>query len=196
MTEPSTAAFFEFDYGHTLYPLSTNLLLVKCHEKEMADYIYQKILDPKEEACKFLPQQRVYAPKRHGHLRRTFKLDPVAEYFIYDLVFRNRKYFRKSHSEKRDNYGYRFAQGVPLPISSSYRAFKARFSGLVKQQEYALSFDIASYFNSLYHHDLVGWLEDEVRATPQDVLAFGEFLREINVGRSVDCFPQGIYPAK
>lgn len=196
MTKPTTSAFFEFDYGHTLYPLSTNLLLVQNHEKELTDYIYQKVLDPNEGACKFLPQQRVYAPKRHGHLRRTFKLDPVAEYFIYDLVFRNRKYFKKSHSIARDNYGYRFTKGAPLPISSSYRAFKGRMSGLIKEKKFALSFDVASYFNSLYHHDLVSWLEDEVQATPQDVLAFGEFLREINVGRSVDCFPQGIYPAK
>ena len=44
MTKPSTSTFFEFDYGHTLYPLSTNLLLVQNHEKELTDYIYQKRL--------------------------------------------------------------------------------------------------------------------------------------------------------
>jgi hypothetical protein len=34
----------------------------------------------------FLPQKRVFATKQGGHLRRTFKLDPVAEMFLYDLV--------------------------------------------------------------------------------------------------------------
>lgn len=196
MSASSTAAFFEFDYGHTLYPLTTNLLLVQKHEKELAEYIYQKVLDKNQPACKFLVQQRVYAPKRHGHLRRTFKLDPVAEYFLYDLVFRNRTYFKKSPNPSRDNYGYRFSNGKPMPISTSYRAYRTRVSSLLKAKKSVLAFDVASYFNSLYHHDLVAWLEDEVQATPKDVSAFGEFLREINAGRSVDCFPQGIYPAK
>lgn len=192
----STRAFFEFDYGHTLYPLSTNVLLVKAHEKELAEYIYQKVLNKDEPSSKFLAQQRVYAPKRDGHLRRTFKLDPVAEYFIYDLAFRNRSYFRKSPIQKRENFGYRFSKGKPLPISTSYRSYRSRVLSASKENKYVLSFDVASYFNSLYHHDLVSWLEDEVKATPEDILGFGEFLREINSGRSVDCFPQGIYPAK
>lgn len=188
--------FFEFDYMHTLFPLRTNLLMVQSHQSELQDFIYQQILDPSKPAAKFLPQQRVYAPKRHGHLRRTFKLDPVAEYFLYDLVFRNRARFRKPFSDARKNFGYRFSSGKPMPISGSYRAFGRGVKKLRGEYKYSLSIDIASYFNSLYHHDLVTWLEDTLGAGDGDVLAFGEFLREINVGRSVDCLPQGIYPAK
>lgn len=192
----NTREFFQFDYPHTLFPLKTNLLMVQHHWKELETYIYQKVLNPQESAAKFLAQQRVYAPKRHGHLRRTFKLDPVSEYFIYDLVYRNRQYFKKSPKDTRQNFGYRFSKGTPISISSSFRAFRRRVTELQKKHKFSISFDIASCFNTLYHHDLVTWLEDEVSATPKDVAAFGEFLREINSGRSIDCLPQGLYPTK
>ena len=54
------------------------------------------------------------------------------------------------------------------------------------------TFDVASYFNSIYHHDLVAWF-DERGASGDDAALLGRFLREINSGRSVDCLPQGIY---
>ncbi len=188
--------FFQFDFSRTLYPLKTNRILVEHHGKELEEFVYQKVLNPNESAAKFLPQQRVYAPKPHGHLRRTFKLDPVAEFFIYDLVYRHRAHFKRSQKNTRQNFGYRFSQAKPIPISRSYKAFRRRVSELKKEHKFCLSFDIASYFNTLYHHDLVAWLEDEVNATPKDVSAFGEFLREINSGRSFDCLPQGLYPTK
>ena len=122
--------FFEFDFTQTLFPLKTNRILVSHHEKELEEFIYQKVLNPKEPAAKFLPQQRVYAPKPRDHLRRTFKLDPVAEYFVYDLVYRNRDYFKKSQKDTRQNFGYRFAGGKPIPISRSYKAFRGRISDL------------------------------------------------------------------
>ena len=56
-------------------------------------------------------------------------------------------------------------------------------------------FDIAAYFNSVYHHDLISWFS-EVGAQADDVEHFGQFLREGNSGRSVDCLPQGIHPCK
>ena len=188
--------FFRFDFLQALFPLKINRLMFEHHEKELEEFVYQKVLNPKEPAAKFLPQQRVYAPKPHGHLRRTFKLDPVAEYFIYDVVFRNREYFKRSQKDTRQNFGYRFAHSKPIPISRSYRAFRRRVSQLQKEHKCCMSFDIASYFNTLYHHDLVAWLDDEVNATSKDANGFGEFLREINSGRSVDCLPQGLYPTK
>jgi hypothetical protein len=39
------------------------------------------------------------------------------------------------------------------------------------------------------------WFE-RIGASNTDVEAFGKFLREINAGRSLDCLPQGLYPAK
>jgi hypothetical protein len=60
---------------------------------------------------------------------------------------------------------------------------------------FMVKFDIAAYFNSIYHHDLISWF-GENGASPDDVVHFGQFLREINGGRSVDCLPQGIHPCK
>ena len=75
----ATSDFITTDFGATLFPLKTNILMVTQHENEINEYIYQKILDEKNKSDNFLSQQRVYATKPHGHLRRTSKLDPVAE---------------------------------------------------------------------------------------------------------------------
>lgn len=48
----------------------------------------------------------------------------------------------------------------------------------------------------LYHHDLHAWFAAVGPEDPMDIVAFGKFLREINAGRSLDCLPQGLYPAK
>ena len=58
-----------------------------------------------------------------------------------------------------------------------------------------VKFDIAAYFNSIYHHDLVQWFS-EVGAKSDNVEQFGQFLREANGGRTVDCLPHGIHPCK
>jgi len=58
-----------------------------------------------------------------------------------------------------------------------------------------MSFDVASYFNNIYHHDIVSWFA-ELNADDADAAGLGQFLREIRSGRSTDCLPQGIYPAK
>lgn len=79
----TSAAFYETDFSATLFPLRTNFLLIKHHEKELSDYIYQKVLNSSSPSDSFLSQQKVYATKPKGHLRRTVKLDPVAEFFIY-----------------------------------------------------------------------------------------------------------------
>lgn len=130
-----------------------------------------------------------------SHIRRTIKLDPVAEVFFYDLVFKHRSIFRKPTSQKRASFGYRFASGRPLDATSSYRGFKGAASEYTKTYKFGLTFDVASYFNSIYHHDLVGWMGEKV-SDSTDIELFGKFLREINSGRSVDCLPQGLYPAK
>ncbi|WP_428978598.1 hypothetical protein [Chenggangzhangella methanolivorans] len=55
--------------------------------------------------------------------------------------------------------------------------------------------DVASFFNSIYHHDIVSWMAD-IGAEEKDFMSLGQFLREINSGRSIDCLPQGLYPTK
>ncbi|HPE71803.1 MAG TPA: RNA-directed DNA polymerase [Candidatus Competibacter sp.] len=193
---PTTSDFYKADFSSTLFPLKMNLLMFEHHAKELEEYIYQKILDDKQLGDNFLPQQRVHATKPRGHLRRTTKLDPVAEYFIYDLTNRNRSIFRKEVSESRRSFGYRFVNGAHISVHTAFTAYKACLADCGKKFKHNIKFDIASYFNSIYHHDLSHWFAGKDGVSAVDSNAFGKFLRDINAGRSVDFLTQGIYPCK
>jgi hypothetical protein len=183
------------DYARTLFPLSTTRVLAENWGQQTLDYVYQKVLNPAETEHSFLAQARCYSSKQGFHLRRTVKLDPVAELFIYDLIYRNRLRFRKDFGNTRRSFGYRFENGEPLSPTKSYAAFKAAVTDGRMRHAHMVKFDIAAYFNSIYHHDLVQWFSD-VGGSGDDVEHFGQFLREANGGRSVDCLPQGIHPCK
>jgi hypothetical protein len=142
-----------------------------------------------------LSQLPCYASKTGFHLRRTVKLDPVSELFIYDLVYRNRKSFRSYFRENRKSFGYRFEGGQPIAQTHSYAEFKSFIAQGKKSYRFSAKFDISSYFNSIYHHDLIDWFSGGGRSL-KDTEDFGQFLREINAGRSVDCLPQGLHPCK
>lgn len=189
----STRLFYLEDQPRTLFPLSTNRVLVEHGEEQIVEHI---AAIGKGEA-NFLPQKTVHANKDRYHLRRTVKLDPVAEYFIYDLVYRNRSLFRKPFNDKKKHYGYRFENGRPQAPSESYRDFKLEIwgAGFFADNRH-LTFDISAYFNNLYHHDLNAWFSALEPKNPKDSELFGRFLREINSGRSLDCLPQGLYPTK
>ena len=107
----STEDFYKTDFAGTLFPLKTNYIVICNIGNELSEYIYQRVLDSQHPGYSFLPQQRVYATKPHGHLRRTTKLDPVAEFFLYDVVYRNKGIFRPEVSANRRSFGYRFTEG-------------------------------------------------------------------------------------
>ncbi|HEY6528086.1 MAG TPA: antiviral reverse transcriptase Drt5 [Cellvibrionaceae bacterium] len=192
----STLEFIKKDFGSTLFPLKTNLILAEVIGNEIKDYIDSKVLSDQHEGDNFLSQHKVYATKPKGHLRRTVKLDPVSEYFIYDLVYRNRKIFRPQVSDKRRSYGYRFHEGNHIPVHISYSEYKLHLVEGAGEFSHNIQFDIASYFNSLYHHDLSHWFASKSGVTGVDSNALGKFFRETNSGRSVDFLPHGIYPCK
>ncbi len=192
----ATQKFYKADFNSTLFPLKTNLLMVENHEEEISKYIYQCILDEAKSADNFLAQQRVYATKPRGHLRRTVKLDPVAEYYIYDVIYRNRPIFKGAVSDARISFGYRFQGGAPVPIHAAFREYTQCAKRHTQTYQHSLHFDIASYFNSVYHHDIVNWFASKDGVTQKDQEALGKFFREINSGRSVDFLPHGIYPCK
>ena len=192
----STIEFYRADFGATLYPLKTNLLMVENLSAEMSAYIYQEILDSSKPGENFLPQQKVYSTKPQGHLRRTVKLDPVAEYFIYDVVYRNKGVFRNQVSDARRSFGYRFKDGGHIPVHVAYKDYKDCLTKYSGEYKFNLKFDIASYFNSVYHHDIAHWFADKESISDKDAAAVGQFFREINSGRSVDFLPHGIYPCK
>lgn len=184
--------FFLEDLPRTLFPLTTNKVLVEKGAKELLAFAEGLIGG----VGSFLPQRRVHANKDALHLRRTVKLDAVAEFYLYHLIYKNRTKFRKAHRKSRQHFGYRFQDGRPIPPSKSYAEFKAAiWDGNFRAEEY-ISFDVSAYFNGIYHHDLHAWFATLQPNDTQDVDAFGKFLREINAGRTLDCLPQGLYPAK
>ena len=188
--------FHKDDFPKTLFPLKTNLWLIENGWDVISSYIYSEITGNETETSGDFQQQEVaYAAKHGHHLRRTHKLDPVAEFFLYDIIYRNRAKFRAEIFPNRKKYGYRFKGGSPIPPSESYKEFRSNIGFDHIFHQYSCSFDISSYFNSLYHHDLATWFERLV-GTGEDSMIFGKFFRQINGGRSVDCLPHGIYPTK
>lgn len=184
--------FFLDDIPRTLFPLTTNRFLVELGSIQLTEFADNLI----NNGGSFLPQRRVYANKDEVHLRRTVKLDPVAEFYLYHLIFKNRTRFRRPYSEDRIHFGYRFEEGRPVSASRSYAEFKSAIASANIYMEEFLYFDITSYFNNVYHHDLHAWFSAIEPDDPADIGAFGKFLREINAGRSLDCLPQGLYPSK
>jgi len=193
--QPTVEQYFLSDYSRTLFPLTSTRVLVESSSQQLKSYLYSELLPSDPKSSGFPVQQRCYAAKRAHSLRRTVKLDPVAEYFAYDVVFRNRRSFRPDHRSNRRSFGYRLERGSPEPPASAYAAFRDAAATARQGNRFVLKVDVATFFNSIYHHDLVnlvrnlGWPSVDVDST-------GRFLREINAGRSVDCLPHGIHPCK
>jgi hypothetical protein len=188
----STQLYLLEDHARTLFPLTTTRVVVTKALSEIQQHIAQ-IFDQKTSDA-FLVQQRCYASKTGYHLRRTAALDPVAAYFIYDLIYTHRAKLGSKPSAVRRSFGYRFAGGRPIAPSISYGSFRKAIREAFPKFKHALAFDISSYFNSIYHHDLTEWFEASVAAGPH--IQLGQFLRECNKGRSVDCLPHGFHPCK
>jgi hypothetical protein len=184
--------FYLWDYDSTLFPLRTNRLLVEHFAPELRDFIQNEVI---ANDIGFQSQHRVFATKRGWFLRPTVKLDPVAEFFLYDFIYRNRALFRKSPRPDRNIHGFRIVNGEPVSLLGSYASFKKGIAHNRNTHKAYAYFDIASYFNHVYQHDLVRWFEDAGGAS-EEVVLFGRFLRETASGRSIDCLPQGLYPAK
>jgi hypothetical protein len=183
------------DYPKTLFPLSTTKVIVENAGSEVLKYIYEKVLNRNEPAHSFLSQARCHSSKQGFHLRRTVKLDPVAEMFIYDIIYRNRSLFRKDFSNNRHSFGYKFEEGKPMSSSKSYGDFKRHLAYAKARYKFTLKFDVATYFNSIYHHYIVNWFSD-IGACSNDVGYLCQFLREANTGISIDCLPHGIHATK
>jgi len=191
----STIKYFSTDFPRQLFPLETNRLLIENAGEELGKYFYQKITHRNDSGESFLPQVRSHAAKPGYHLRRTLKLDPIAEFYLYDMTYRHRTTFRKSRSKSRQNFGYQFSSGTMISPARSYKQFRREVHEALEKYDYCVKTDISQYFNSLYHHDLITWFGDYAKSE-DDIALFGKYFREINAGRSVDFLPQGIYPSK
>ena len=194
-TYENTIKYFEADFPRQLFPLDTNKVLIVNAAQDIGKFVYECITHEKDSTQHFLPQVRAYSAKHGYHLRRTLKLDPIAEFFFYDITYRNRAIFKRNTSLRRRNYGYRFNRGKMLSPAKSYRCFRKAVQNDLRKYKYCVKVDIAQYFNSLYHHDLIAFFRNYAKTT-EDTDFLSKFLRQINSGRSVDCLPHGIYPAK
>lgn len=185
--------FYNSDYEGTLFPMETCKIIIENAYDELTEYL-AKIAEHNSTEC-FLPQQVVYASKAKQHLRRTKKLDPVAEFYMYHMAYKHRKIFNRSQINGRHSYGYKFKDGKSVPINESFIEFNEKLDEVKNKYKYHIQFDVSSYFNSIYHHDLVNWFAScDVPSSEVDL--FGQFMREINAGFSIDFLPHGIYPSK
>lgn len=185
------STFIASDYDKTLFPLETNKFLAT----QLPEKLHQATERILSGVGGFLSQQRVFAAKPDYLLRRTVKLDPVAEWFVYFMVYKYRDKFKPHPLEHRQWFGYYFKSGIPVPGRESYQEFKTNYRELLQEYKYSLEFDVSQYFNSIYHHDLLTWFQ-RISNNIEDINAFGSYFREINAGRSLDCLPQGLYPCK
>lgn len=166
--------FYLWDYEGTLFPMETCKVIIENSSEALSSYI-EKIANSGEKNYSFLSQETVYASKTQHHLRRTMKLDPVAEYYLYEMAYKNRKIFRRSTNPKRENFGYRFLKGNPIAINDSYKEFTKKAEILKGKYKFFIKFDIGAYFNSIYHHDMTNWFSSQIE-DQRDVELFGQYI--------------------
>lgn len=182
------------DLPRTLFPTTTDRFMATHGQKFLAEYNSKLLAHPDRDHA-FPPQQAVYAAKPHHHLRRTVKLDPAAQWFLYDLVRRNSAALKPVKRLNKLAFGFAFKGGRPVRGRRAYKDYRDTVYESRRTFQHELQFDIASYLNTIYHHDLINWFGN-VAKVEQDEALLGRFLREANSSRSIDCLPQGIYPAK
>jgi hypothetical protein len=90
----------------------------------------------------FLPQ-RCFASKTGYHLRRTVVLDPVAAYFVYELIYHHRAKLMIKRPANRRLFGYMFRLGRPVAPSLSYGEFRAAVREAAVEYKHALAADVS-----------------------------------------------------
>ncbi len=189
-----TPAFIEFDRPKRLFPLAATSVLLRVGEQDIRSYVYDRILDPSDKTAAFAPSPRAFANKDQHHLRTVYLLDPLAEFYFCDFVIKNSPLFQSARPSTRRMYGYAFKKRKPLNPFVQYHAFRRQKYTLKQKYSRFLLVDISNCFSSFYHHDVTSYIRTV--AGESEAGQFGQFLREIAAGRSIDCFPQGLYPAK
>lgn len=185
--------FIREDTPRALFPLRSVVAFCERGEGALRKYIYDNVLSAKSTSS-FLRCSVEHALKDRVHLRKTLVLDPIANFFLYDFVLQNKRHFALSETENREVHGYGFRRGKFVNSFEDYHRFRKRKYKLKAKYRYFAAVDIANCFNSFYHHDFAEAVESRIGLKESQQI--GQFLREINAGESVNCFPQGIYPAK
>lgn len=191
----SVSDFVSEDAPRGLFPLDSHALYAKHGSKLMADYIKDGIFNDNERTKAFLNAPICYALKDARHMRKVLGLDPLSTYFLYGFVHKHaNSHFQTDRPDEKRRYGYAFKNRRPLSPSEQYHDFRRRTYQLRIKYPYFAKVDISNCFNSFYHHNVQRFIEDDF--SEEAGAQMGQFLREINSGTSINCFPQGIYPAK
>lgn len=190
-----TINFVLEDNKRSLFPLKSTARFIELGADQLRNLIHNNIFDSSKKTDSFSTCPIVYALKDNRHLRRMLFLDPAASFYIYDFLIKNYRLFQiDTKKRKRKYYGYALKNKKSLSSFTQYHTFRKRKYELKSKYRYFAKADISNCFNSFYHHDVVSYLRSHL---PEDEsIQFGQFLREINAGTSINCFPQGIYPAK
>lgn len=190
-----TVSFVTDDNKRSLFPLKSTARYIELGSDQLRNLIYNNIFDNSNKNDSFSTCPIVYALKDNIHLRKMLFLDPAASFYIYDFLIRNSEKFQiNTKKQKRKYYGYALKGKESLSPFTQYHTFRKRKYELKSEYSYFSKVDISNCFNSFYHHDVVSHLRAHV--PENESIQFGQFLREINAGASINCFPQGIYPAK
>ena len=189
----SLVDFARQDQGRAIFPLRASFEFLPSGAKDIRDYLQNTVLD-KNQTEGFSTATVAYARKDPQHLRRVLVLDPVSSFFIYNFVMRNCAAFQLQKTGKRRYFGHSFSGSQPVDAFAQYHDFRKRKYKLKALSHCFAKIDVFNCFNSFYHHNIVTWLISKTSAAEGET--FGQFLREINGGDSVGCFPQGLYPAK
>lgn len=190
-----TSDFVNDDHVRGFFPLTSTLAYIQNGEAEIHSYVYDSVFDKNKKDASFLTAPLCYALKDAFHLRKVLALDPISTFYLYDVVLNNAvSHFQESQPTPRRRYGYSFKRRKPISPTDQYHAFRRAKYDLKSEYRYFAKVDISNCFNSFYHHDVAQFVADYV--SDDDGERFGQFLREINSGTSINCFPQGLYPAK
>jgi hypothetical protein len=188
-----TTIFLDSDHRRWIFPLRTPVLFAATDAPALRKHIQSQILNPSQPEG-FVAGQVAFSRKDEHHLRRVLVLDPFTTFFLYDFAHTNRSKFPRLHTAERYAFGHCFHRGKPVDGFADYHLFRRKKYELAKQYGHFAQVDVFNCFNSFYHHEVAAFVSSRLSAA--DGEAFGQFLRELNAGVSVSCFPQGLYPAK
>jgi hypothetical protein len=187
--------FIEGDIPRTLFPLQSSRIVISNGEASLRKFIDTEIFVTSGYHPSFVQSPVGFALKDARHTRRVHILDPVATLFLYDFVYSNSALFAQTDPKsRRRRYGYHMKGKQPLSAAEEHQQFRQRATELRKQYRYSVKTDVSQCFPSFYHHHIVSFLSSVV--ADQSAQRFGTFLRQINGGQSVSCFPQGLFPTK
>lgn len=189
----SLVDFVRQDRRRTIFPLRANSEFLPIGEVDIRDYLQNTVFD-KNYQDGFFTATVAYTRKDPQHLRRVLVLDPISSFFIYDFVLSNCAACQVQKPSNRRYFGHSFSGTRAVDAFEQYHEFRNLKYKLKASNHCFAKIDVFNCFNSFYHHNVVTWLNTNTSHAAG--AKFGQFLREINSGSSVGCFPQGLYPAK